>query len=180
VILLEKSYPPGDHILPDVPSFFLIDRVRNQCLVRFPANVRLEPGVNDGAKRPLSQCQRRREAPIITVSRASPSRLGLRRGCARASPSRLGLRPRSSHYALTVHAHSSGFALTTIKWIHLFCTDEFIEKMNSYVQKVNEFIYFVRMNSYNKWIHAYKKSMNSYIYGFVHSMNSSIQNIEFI
>ncbi len=59
-------------------SFFLIDRVRDQCLVGFPANVGLEAGVNDGAKHPLSQCQRRREAPIITVSRASPSRLGLR------------------------------------------------------------------------------------------------------
>jgi len=118
--------------------------------------VRLEPGFNDGAKRPLSQCQWRREAPIITVSRASPSRLGLCRGCARASPSRLRLRPCSSHYALTVPAHSSGFALTTIKWIRLFCTDEFIEKMNSYVQKVNEFIYFVCMNSYNKWIHVCK------------------------
>ena len=49
-------------------SFFLIDRVRNQCLVRFPANVRLEPCVNDGVKRPLSQCQQRRKAPIIMVS----------------------------------------------------------------------------------------------------------------
>jgi len=48
-------------------SFFLIDRVRNQCLIGFPANVGLEPGVNDaqsahyhgvndGAKRPLSWC----------------------------------------------------------------------------------------------------------------------------
>jgi len=46
-------------------SFFLIDRVRNQCLVGFPANVGLEPGVND-------------EAPIITVSRASPSRRAAR------------------------------------------------------------------------------------------------------
>ena len=45
----------------------------------------LEPGVNDGAKRPLSRCQRQREAPIITVSWASPSRLGLRpRGAQRA------------------------------------------------------------------------------------------------
>jgi len=42
-------------------------------------------GVNNGAKRPLSRCQRRREAPIITVSWASPSRLGLRpRGALRA------------------------------------------------------------------------------------------------
>ena len=145
-----------------------------------------------------TRCQRRREAPIITVSttarsahyhgvsgfalaaRASPGVCSGFALVARASPLRLGLRPSSLRYALTVRAHGSGFALTTIKWIHLFCTDEFIEKMNSYVQKVNEFIYFVRMNSYNKWIHAYKKSMNSYIYGFVHSMNSSIQNIEFI
>jgi len=64
--------------------------------------------VIDGAKRPLSQCQRRHEAPIIAVSRASPSRLGLAGGV-------LGLRPRSSRYALTVCAHGSGFALTTIK-----------------------------------------------------------------
>ncbi len=143
-------------------SFFLIDRVRNQCLVRFPANVRLEPGVNDGAKRPLSRC-------LGLCPRGS----GFARGV-------LGLRPRGSGYALTVSAHGSRFALTTIKWIHLFCPDEFLEKMNSYVQKVNEFIYFVRMTSYNKWIHAYKKSINLYIYGFVHSINSSIQNIEFI
>jgi len=37
-------------------TFFLIDPVRNQCLVGFPANVGLEPGVNDGTKRPLSRC----------------------------------------------------------------------------------------------------------------------------
>ena len=106
--------------------------------------------VNDGAKHPLSRCLWLR-----------PCGSGFARGV-------LGLRPRSSHYALTVRAHSSGFTLTTIKWIHLFCTDEFIEKMNSYVQKVNEFIYFVCMNSYNKWIHAYKNQwihtyMDSYI-----------------
>ena len=138
--------------------------------------------VNNGAKRPLSWCLglHPRGSGFALVARALPG-VGLGFALAAwASPSRLGLRPRSLRYALTVRAHGSGFALTTIKWIHLFYPDEFIEKMNSYVQKVNEFIYFVRMNSYNKWIHAYKKSMNSYIYGFVHSMNSSIQNIEFI
>jgi len=90
-------------------SFFLIDRVRNQCLVGFPANVGLEPSVNDGAKRPLSRCQQQREAPIITVSRASPLRLVSTTArsahyhgvlgfalAARTSPSRLGLRPRGA------------------------------------------------------------------------------------
>jgi hypothetical protein len=82
-------------------SFFLIDRVRNQWLVGFPANVGLEPGVNDGAKRPLSRCQRRREAPIITVSRASPSRLGLRpRGSGFALAARCALAARWYEFVL--------------------------------------------------------------------------------
>jgi len=62
-------------------SFFLIDQVRNQCLVGFPAKVGLEPGVNDGAKRPLSRCQ------------ASPSQL---------SPSR-----RAAHCALAARCMNS-------------------------------------------------------------------------
>jgi len=82
-------------------SFFLIDQVRNQCLVGFPTNVGLEPGVNDGAKRPLSRCQRRREAPIITVSRASPSRFGLRpRGSGFAL---VAMRARGSLYELVLY-----------------------------------------------------------------------------
>ena len=83
-------------------SFFLIDRVRNQCLVRFPANVRLEPGVNDGAKRPLSRC-------LGLRPRVSGFAAGVCSGFA------LAARALPLQFALTVRAHGSGFALTTIK-----------------------------------------------------------------
>ena len=106
-----------------------------------------------------TRCQRRREAPIITVSwasplrlvsttarsahyhgvsgfalaaRALPSRLGLRRGCAGASPSWLGLRPRGLGFALAIRATRSRFALTV---------------RASPSPQLNEFIYFVQMNS---------------------------------
>jgi len=57
-----------------------------------------------------------RGSRVYPNGRGSRARPGRGRGCARASPSRFALR-----------AHGSGFALTTIKWIHLFCTDEFME-----------------------------------------------------
>ncbi len=78
----------------------------------------------------------------------------------------LGLCPHSLRYALAaqaspswlaLHAHSSGFALTTIKWIHLL--------------KLNEFIYFALQK-----IYEFIYSMHSYLYEFIY-LNHWIQQI---
>ncbi len=69
------------------------------------------------------------------------ARPGRGRRCARAFPSRLALRARGLHYVLAARAlplwfmllaHGLGFALTTIKGIHLI--------------QLNEFIYFALQN----------------------------------
>ncbi len=84
-------------------------------------------------------------------------RPGWSRRCAWALPSRLALcavaRASPSRFALL--AHSLGFALTTIKWIHLL--------------QLNEFIYFALQNLWihlqNLWIHMLNNSLvNEFIY----------------
>jgi len=70
--------------------------------------------------------------------------LGLRPRGSEASPSH-ATRAHRSRYALTVQASPSPKLNKSIYYVQ-----EFIDKMNSYVQKVNEFINFERMNSYNK------------------------------
>jgi len=125
-------------------------------------------GVNDGAKRPLSLClglrpcgwyQRRREAPIITVSRALPSRqalvAGINDGAKRPLSRCLGLRPRgalrargSLYESVLYNLYKKMYELFELVLYNLYKNVELYEFVCINLYKNVELYEFVCMNLY--------------------------------